>query len=95
MNIENLEIKLLESSKIQDGDVILVKIKDYERTKFSKDQIKDLYQKVAQMINKPNIGIYFFPADLEISLIKDLITDNILNGNIPTNENTNNNTAIN
>lgn len=77
MKIEKLEIKLLESSKIQDGDIILVKIANDEKQKLSKNDIKDLYEKISNMVKKENIGIYFFPDNLEISLIKDLIKNNV------------------
>jgi hypothetical protein len=79
MNINKLEIKLLKTSEIKEGDVILVKISDYEKQKLSKDNIKSLYEKISQMIKRDDIGIYFFPDNLEISLIKDLIKNNVTN----------------
>ena len=90
MKIENLEIKLLKSSKIEDGDNILVKINDYDKNALSKEDIKNLYQKISSMVEK-EVGIYFFPANLEISLIKDLIKNNSLNNMIKENEYENNN----
>lgn len=81
MKIENLEYKLLKSSKIEDGDNILVKINDFDKNSLSKDDIKNLYEKISTMVKK-EVGIYFFPANLEISLIKDLIKNNSLNNMI-------------
>ena len=81
MKIENLEIKLLKSSKIEDGDNILVKINDFDKKSLSKDDIKNLYEKISSMVKK-EVGIYFFPANLELSLIKDLIKNNSLNNMI-------------
>ena len=81
MKIENLEYKLLKSSKIEDGDNILVKINDFDKNSLSKEDIKNLYEKISSMVKK-EVGIYFFPANLEISLIKDLIKNNSLNNMI-------------
>lgn len=90
MKIENLELKLLKSSKIEDGDTILVKINDNEKNKLSKDDIKKIYKSISDMINK-QVGIYFFPANLDLSLIKKLIEENSLNDMIKQEENKNEN----
>lgn len=79
MNIDKLEIKLLKTSEIKDGDVILVKISDYEKQKLSKESIKNLYDKISKMVKREDIGIYFFPDNLEVSLIKDLIKNDVTN----------------
>lgn len=81
MKIENLELKLLKSSKIEDGDNILVKINDFDKNSLSKEDIKSLYEKISGMVKK-EVGIYFFPANLEISLIKELVKNNSLDNMI-------------
>lgn len=85
MNIESLEIKLLKSSEIKDGDIILVKIKDSDKLKLDKDKVRNLYDQISKMLNK-SIPIYFFPDNLSIDIIKKSIinTDKTIeNENIP------------
>jgi hypothetical protein len=75
MNIEKLEYKLLKSSKIEDGDVLLVKIDPEEKKKFDKNSIKSLYDDITKMIGKSNVSIYFFPKNIDIELIKNHVTN--------------------
>jgi hypothetical protein len=70
MNIKSLEINLFKTSEIKDGDTILVKIDDYEKSKFDKEKIKMLYDEINK-ITKKNISIYFFPKNLSIDIIKN------------------------
>lgn len=72
MEIESLEIKLLKSSEIKDGDIILVKIKDSDKLKLDKNKVRDLYEQISKMLKKP-IPIYFFPDNLSIDIIKKSI----------------------
>lgn len=72
MNIKSLEIKLLKSSEIKDGDIIIVKINDTEKSELDKTTIKNLYEKITNMIKK-QIPIYFFPSDLSFEIIKNSI----------------------
>jgi len=88
LDIESLEIKLLKSSQIEDGDIILVKINEEDEKKISKENVRKLYDQISDMVKKPNIGIYFFPKNLDISLIKNLIKENTVE-NLIEKENTN------
>lgn len=72
MNIESLEIKLLKSSEIKDGDIIIVKINDTEKSKLDKATVKNLYEQITKMIKK-EIPIYFFPSNLNFEIIKNSI----------------------
>jgi hypothetical protein len=86
MKIESLEIKLLKSSEIKDGDIILVKIKDSDKLKLDKDKIKHLYDQISKMLNR-SIPIYFFPDNLSIDIIKksvNMTNNTIQNENINT-----------
>ena len=75
MNIESLEIKLLQSSKIEDGDVVIVKVDMNDKKIFEKESIQKLYSQIKNMLNNKDISIYFFPKNLDIDFIKA----NILN----------------
>jgi hypothetical protein len=88
MDINNLELKLLKSSQVEDGDIILVKIDDKEKAGLKKEDVESLYTKITQMINKKNIGIYFFPKNISIDMIKNHVKltkdiENQINENIP------------
>lgn len=85
MKIDSLEIKLLKSSEIKEGDVILVKIKESDKLKLNKDNIRHLYDQISKMINK-SIPIYFFPDNLSIDIIKKSVN---MTNNTVKNENTN------
>jgi hypothetical protein len=73
MNIESLEIKLLKASEIVEGDVILVKVSEKNKSKLTKEKVQSLYQQIIKIINKKNIPIYFFPDDVEMKVIKNHI----------------------
>jgi len=79
MKIESLEIKLLKSSEIQDGDILLVKIKDMDKANLTKDKIQSLYNQISKIVKK-DIPIYFFPSNLSIDIIKKSVinTDEIV-----------------
>ncbi len=70
MNIKSLEINLFKTSEINDGDTILVKIDDYQKSNFNKENIKVLYDEIKK-ITKKDISIYFFPKNLSIDIIKN------------------------
>ncbi len=73
MNIESLEIKLLKASEITEGDIILVKVSEKNKSKLTKEKVQSLYQQITKIINKKNIPIYFFPDDVEMKVIKNHI----------------------
>ncbi len=98
MNIESLEINVLKVSEIEDKDIIIVKIEESDKLKFSKETIQSLYQQIKTMIKKEDIPIYFFPKNLSIDIIKNHVIqvevdqkkiEELINEN--TNENTNEN----
>lgn len=70
MNIESLEINLFKTSEIHDRDTILVKIDEQDKSKFTKENIKNLYDQIKK-ITKKDISIYFFPKNLSIDIIKN------------------------
>ena len=72
MDIETLEINLFKASEIKDEDIILVKIDAEQKKDFSKDNIESLYKQLKSLIKK-DIGIYFFPKNIDINLIKNHI----------------------
>jgi hypothetical protein len=92
MDIKSLEINLFKSSEINDGDTILVKIDDKQKSEFKKEDIKYLYDQIKK-ITKKDISIYFFPKNLSIDIIKNHVKniekskDTILNEEIYENEN--------
>lgn len=72
MNIESLEINLLKASEINEGDVVLVRINEEEKSKFNESDIRDLYQKITKMLKK-EIPIYFFPKNIDFEMIKKIV----------------------
>jgi hypothetical protein len=70
MNIESLEINLLKASEIKDGDSIIVKVKENDRMKLSKESVASLYKQIKGIIKKDNIPIYFFPQNISLNIIK-------------------------
>jgi hypothetical protein len=71
MDIENLEISLLQASKIKDGDTILVRLTEEDKKVMTKDQISQLYQKIKKCVGEEKqISIFFFPKSMELSLVK-------------------------
>ena len=70
MDIESLEINLLKSSEINDGDTILVKIDSQQKSDLTKENIKSLFDKIKGIVKK-DISIYFFPKNLSIDIIKN------------------------
>lgn len=72
MDIESLELNLLKSSQINDGDIILVKIDETKKSKLKKEDIQFLYEQIKK-ITKKDISIYFFPENLSLHLIKNHI----------------------
>jgi 2-C-methyl-D-erythritol 4-phosphate cytidylyltransferase len=75
MNIESLEINVLKASEIKDGDVIIVKIKESDKIKFSKESVTSLYKQIKDMIKKDNIPIYFFPQEIDIEILKNHVQE--------------------
>lgn len=75
MNIESLEINLLKASEIKDGDVVLVKIKESQKSNLNKDFIKKLYQEITNILKK-EVPIYFFPDNLSFEIIKKQVNIN-------------------
>jgi hypothetical protein len=91
MNIESLEIKLLKSSKIEDGDIVIVKVDNNDKEFFTKDFVKKIYDQITEMLDRKDLKIYFFPKNLDIEIIKNHvknINDESLE-KIQTNENEN------
>lgn len=72
MNIESLEINLFKASEIKDGDIVIVKIANDQKSKLDKENIKSLYKQITDMTKK-EIPIYFFPANLDLQIIKNTI----------------------
>ncbi len=70
MNIESLEINVLKASEIKDGDSIIVKVKENDRMKLSKESVASLYKQIKGIIKKDNIPIYFFPQNISLNIIK-------------------------
>lgn len=70
MDITKLEINLFKTSEINDGDTILVKIDEKDKSKFTKENIKSLYDQIKKIAGK-DISIYFFPKNLSIDIIKN------------------------
>ncbi|MEY4370915.1 MAG: hypothetical protein RIQ48_631 [Pseudomonadota bacterium] len=70
MNIEPLEVKLVKSSKIEDGDIVIIKIDSEDKKNFDTDNIKSLYSQIKKMLGDKNLSIYFFPKNLDIDFIK-------------------------
>jgi hypothetical protein len=85
MNIESLEIKLLKASEIKDGDILLIKIDEKDKSNLTKESIKNMYNQLLKMMNNKKIPMYFFPKTMDINIIKTAIKDNV--GNQIDNEN--------
>ena len=75
MNIEPLEVKLVKSSKIEDGDIIIVKVGSEDKKNFDTENIKNLYAQIKNMIGNKDISIYFFPKSFDIDFIKTQISN--------------------
>jgi gentisate 1,2-dioxygenase len=75
MDIKSLEIKLVKSSQIEDGDIIIVKIDEEYKKNLTKQDIKDIYESINNMINKKNIEMYFFPKSFDFEIIKNHVTN--------------------
>jgi spore germination protein GerM len=73
MKIEPLEVKLVKSSKIEDGDIIIVKVNSEDKKHFDQENIKNLYAQIRKMIGEKNISIYFFPKHFDIDFIKNQV----------------------
>jgi hypothetical protein len=73
MKIEPLEIKLVKSSKIEDGDIVIIKVNSDDKKNFDSDNIKSLYAQVKKMLGDKNISIYFFPKNFDMDFIKNQI----------------------
>lgn len=71
MNIESLEINILKASEVKDDDIIIVKIKENDKLKFTKETIQELYKQIKTMLKKENISIYFFPNNISIDIVKN------------------------
>lgn len=87
IEIENLELKLLKSSQIEDGDILLVKMRQDDKNSLSKENIKHLYEQITKMINKKDINIYFFPDNMSIDIIKNYVKNMEELKNLNKNEN--------
>lgn len=72
MNIESLEINILKASEIQDNDVVIVKINEFEKANLDTNKIQNLYKKITDMIKK-EVPIYFFPSNFTFEIIKNAI----------------------
>jgi hypothetical protein len=72
IDIKSLEINLLKTSEINDNDTIIVKIDQKEKSNLDKEKISQIYSEIKNMIKK-DIAIYFFPKNLEISIMKQHI----------------------
>jgi hypothetical protein len=70
MNIESLEINVLKASEIKDGDAIIVKVKETDKMKLSKESVTSLYKQIKTIIKKDDIPIYFFPKNISIDILK-------------------------
>lgn len=70
MDIESLETKLVKSSKVEDGDIIIIKVNPNDKDSFNKETIHKLYSQIKQMLGNKNVAIYFFPKNLDIDFIK-------------------------
>jgi hypothetical protein len=72
MNIESLEINLLKASEIKDGDVVIVKINEFEKANLDSEKIQTIYKKITDMLKK-EVPIYFFPSNFTFEIMKDAI----------------------
>jgi hypothetical protein len=74
MKIQSLETKLLKTSKVEEGDLILVKINSEKKQDLSPEQIKSFYNDIRSLINK-EVPIVFFPDYLDVEIIKKFIKE--------------------
>jgi hypothetical protein len=82
MDIENLEISLLQASKIQDGDTVLVRLTEEEKEFMTKDKISALYDKIKKCVGEDKkVSIFFFPKTMDISLVKNTM-QNVIDSRI-------------
>ena len=72
MNLESLEINLLKASEIKDGDVVIVKINEFEKANLDAEKIRSIYKKITDMLKKET-PIYFFPSNFTFEIMKDAI----------------------
>lgn len=71
MEIQNAELSLFKASDIQSGDVVLVRVAKSFKDQMTGDKAQELYKQIKYMIGEDkNVGIFFFPKDLDISIIK-------------------------
>jgi hypothetical protein len=85
MKIEKLEINLFKVSEIKDDDIVIIKVDEKDKIKFTKDNIESIYNEIKKLIKK-DIPIYFFPKSLSVEVMKqhikniekssDIITNN-------------------
>jgi hypothetical protein len=80
MKIKSLEKKLLKTSQIEDGDVILIKINSEKKKDLTPDQIKSFYNDMKMLVKK-DVPIVFFPDYLDVEIIKKLITEQKIHEN--------------
>lgn len=73
MKIESLEVNLFKASEIKNGDILLVRIDNEEKNKLTKEGVRNIYDQILNMIKRKDIGIYFFPKNLDIEIIKNHI----------------------
>jgi len=73
MKIESLEVNLFKASDIKDGDILLVRIDNDKKNNLSKENVRNIYDQILNMIKRKDIGIYFFPKNLDIEIIKNNI----------------------
>jgi hypothetical protein len=74
MNIENLEVSILKTSEIKDGDTLLVKLTEEQKEAMTKESASALYNKIKSVVGPDKkISIFFFPSSMEISAIRDTI----------------------
>ena len=72
MNIESLEVSLFKTSEIKDGDVVIVKIDEFEKANLDAEKIQSIYKKITDMLKKET-PIYFFPSNFTFEIMKDAI----------------------
>jgi hypothetical protein len=73
MKIEPLEVKLVKSSKVEDGDIIIIKVDSEDKKHFDQENIKNLYGQIRKMLGDKNISIYFFPKHFDIAFMKNQV----------------------
>jgi hypothetical protein len=73
MKIDQAEISLFKTSDIKDGDVLLVKISSKYKEKLNKENIQSLYDSIKAMVGSKDVGIFFFPKNLDISILRNYL----------------------